>query len=242
MEKWSGKIAVVTGGSSGMGRTIVKKFLDSNIQVINLDVNPSDNKKGHYIKCDVSDIAAVKKAFKEIEEKFKFIHILINNAGIIRTGKVLDMSDKNTANLNKIIDVNFTGLVHVSREGYQLIKQSNDYGLIVNFCSIAGHQVTPFGNPFMTYSPTKHAVKAFSEVLRQELIVTGDEKVRVTNLSPGSVNTSILEASGASVVDQFFSGPIIQPEDVADSILYLLSTPYNVNITEITIKPVGERW
>lgn len=184
MEKWAGKIAVITGGSSGMGRAVAQKFLDNKIKVAVLDVNPSDNKNVHFIKCDVSDLNSLKKAFEEVEKKFKFIHILINNAGIIRSGKVFDMSEENTQNLNKVIDVNIKGVVHAAREGYQLIKKSNDYGLIVNFCSIVGHSV-PFGNPFMVYSSTKYAVKAFSEILRQELITTGDEKIRVSNLSPG---------------------------------------------------------
>lgn len=167
-----------------MGKAVAQKFIENKIKVIVLDVVPSDNKNVHFIKCDVSNLIAIKNAFKEIEEKFKFIHILINNAGIIRSGKILDESEEITQNLNKIIDVNFKGVVHVTREGYRLIKKSDDYGLIINFCSIAGHSI-PFGNPFMVYASTKYAVKAFSEVLRQELVASEDEKVRVTNLSPG---------------------------------------------------------
>lgn len=149
-----------------------------------LDINPINDNRLHYIHCDISKLASIKEAFKEIEEKFKFIHILINNAGVLRAGNVLDLKEDTTENINKVIETNFIGPVHASREGYRLIRKSEDYGMIVNVCSNYGHNIM-FPNIFGIYPATKYGVKAFSEILRQELIANGDEKVRVTNLSPG---------------------------------------------------------
>lgn len=86
--------------------------------------------------------------------------------------------------LTDVINTNFTGLVHATRQAYGLMKKSDDYSLIVNINSIAGHKV-PFpahsdGQQANVYHATKHAVTAVSEILRQELIFMKNEKIRVT--------------------------------------------------------------
>lgn len=184
MEKWQGKISVVTGGSDGIGRAIANKLLATGLTVTILDVNPINDDRFHFIKCDVSDLISVKNAFETIEKKYKFIHVLINNAGVLKGGNVLDPSDATTENIQKVIETNFFGPINASREGYQLMKKSNDYGLIINICSNYGHNIM-FPNIFSVYPATKYGVRAFSEILRQELIVNGNGKVRVSNLSPG---------------------------------------------------------
>lgn len=186
MEKWSGKIAVVTGGSDGIGRAIAEKLQSSNVVVIILDLNPANDDKFHYINCDISNMTSLKKAFEEIEEKYEFINVLINNAGILKGGNVLDSSDDTTVNINRVIDTNLKGTLHTTREAYRLMKKSNDYGLIINICSNYGHNIM-YPNVFSVYPATKYAIRAFSEIIRQELIVNGDLKIRVSNLSPGYV-------------------------------------------------------
>jgi NADP+-dependent farnesol dehydrogenase len=254
MEKWVGKIAVVTGASAGIGEAIVKDLARNGIHVIGLarrSEKVEEISKNHenlpgkiYAhKCDVSDLKSVKETFKWIEEKFGSIHILINNAAIIQNKKILDEDDDVADKLNAVINTNFTGLVHCSREAIRLIKKSDDYGLVVNINSVLGH-VIPFPAVRLNvYPPTKFAVTAISEVLRQELIVSKNEKIRIANLSPGSVKTDIATAGGlATSKDEFFDKmPYLQPEDVSQSVLFLLQTPFNVNITQLTIIPVGEK-
>lgn len=122
------------------------------------------------------------------------------------------------------------------------MKKSGGYGLVINVGSIVGHTI-PFPNPFSMYPATKYAVRAFSEILRQELIVDGNEKIRVSNLSPGVVATEIFNESGFNNEEQLLGkAHHLRPSDISAGVLYLLSTPFTVNVTEITIKPTMERF
>ncbi|XP_070497934.1 farnesol dehydrogenase-like [Chironomus tepperi] len=253
MEKWRGKIAVVTGASSGIGAAIVKDLASNGINVIGLarrsdKVEELARELSHYEgkiyarKCDISDYAALKETFKWIEEKFKVIHILINNAGRGMVGNVLDSNEETITAINQIIDLNLKALINCTREAFRLMKASNDNGFIVNVSSVAGHSI-PFPNQLSIYPSTKHAVTAFSEIIRQELIVNNNDKIRMTNLSPGVVQTEIFENCGIENTEAFFTlTPHLKPEDISGAVTYLLGTPYHVNVTEMIIKPVGAKY
>ena len=253
MEKWRGKIAVVTGASSGIGAAIVEYLASNGINVIGLarrsgkveelarELSHCDGKI--YARgCDISDYAALKETFKWIEEKFSVIHILINNAGRGLSGNALDTSEEIITAINQIIDLNLKALINCTREAFRLMKASNDYGFIVNVSSVAGHSI-PFPNFLNVYPATKHAVTAYSEIISQELIVNNYDKIRMTNLSPGVVHTEIFEKSGMENSEAFFAlTPHLKSEDIAAAVSYLLSTPYHVNVTEMVIKPVGAKY
>lgn len=252
MDKWVGKTAVVTGASAGIGEAIVREFAKNGISVIGLarrpekveeiakDLDKSASGKVHARQCDVSDLKSIQEAFKWIEDEFGSFHILVNNAGAGFNVKLTDQSDAVTLKLDKIIDTNLRGLVHCTRAGIPLIKKSGDYGMIINVSSILATYV-PFGMTHNLYGPTKAALNSFSEALRQELIVEGQLQIRVANISPGSVKTDISLIAGVrDSTEEFYSGrPYILVEDVAQAVLFFLRTPCNVNITELTIKPVG---
>lgn len=252
MEKWIGKIVVVTGASAGIGASIIKDMANAGLIVVGLarriemveEIAKTLNEnsgKIHAYKCDVSNLESVKEAFKWIESKFGSISILINNAGVCYKMQILEETDV-TDKINNVINTNFTGLVHCAREGFRLIKKSDDYGMIININSIAGHSVPFRENSLNVYSPTKYAVTAVSEVLRQELNIQDNKKVRVTNLSPGSVRTEMSTPPNVDPDEFFAKHSVLNSEDISQSILFLLQTPYNVNITQLTIKPVGEKF
>lgn len=159
---------------------------------------------------------------------------------------MLDEGDEVTDELKKIIDVNLTGTMLCSRAALPLMK-TRDFGYVININSINGHFIPyPHENvvSYNTYAPSKYGITAFSEVLRQELAnSTLKEKIRCTSVSPGEVKTDMVEASGFkdSVDGYFATVPTLMPEDIAEAIVYILSTPDRVNVTELTIRPTGEK-
>lgn len=245
MEKWRGKIAVVVGASSGIGAAILKDLAAHGIIIIGLarrsELIDEIEGKIYARKCDASNLESIKETFAWIEEKFGAIHILVNNAAILHKLSVFDESEDAAEKLNSVINTNFTGVVHTTREGVRLMRKSDDFGIIINVNSIAGHSVYAGLHISNLYSPTKYALTAFSEIVRQELIVSGSDKIRVSNLSPGVVKTNIMISGKAfeSAAD-YDKVAYLQSEDISQGLIYLLETPYNVNVTQLTIKPVGE--
>lgn len=253
MDKWVGKVAVVTGASAGVGEAVVSDLAKAGVHVVGLSrrkerVEELTKKLGdtpgkiYAHKCDVSDLESVKEAFKWIEQKFGSIHILVNNAAILFKGTILEEGDEVTENLIQVLNTNFTGAVYCTRESIRLINKSQDHGLIININSIAGNYV-PFPFGVNLYAPSKHALRAFGEVLRQELVVEGNKKIRVTNLSPGAIKTDMAVSAGMLVDKEFMYKhlPHLTSENVSETVMFLLQLPYNVNITQMTVQPVGEK-
>jgi NADP+-dependent farnesol dehydrogenase len=160
---------------------------------------------------------------------------------------LLDEVDETTNELKKIIDVNLTGTMFCSRAALRTMK-TKELGYIININSINGHFIPyPTENlaSYNTYAPSKYGITAFTECLRQELAASSQlrDKIRCTSLSPGEVKTDMVEASGfKGPVDEYFATvPSLNPEDIAEGVTYILSTPKTVNVTELTIRPTGER-
>lgn len=159
--------------------------------------------------------------------------------------RILDEGEEVNDALKETVDVNLMAVVYCTREAFKSMK-NQEYGYVININSIGGHFV-PFPTntvpSYNIYSASKYGVTATNEVLRQELIFSEcKDKIRVTSISPGEVKTEIIEAAGyKGSTDEYYSSiPILLPEDVADSVLYVLSTPPRVNITELMIRPTGE--
>lgn len=108
------------------------------------------------------------------------VHILqlyfnLNN----RKAEILDNDEQSLININQVIDTNFRGLLMCTRKAYQLISKSNDYGLIININSVAGHLIPFVPFSMNVYCSTKHAVAALTESIRQELFRAGNKKIRI---------------------------------------------------------------
>lgn len=138
------------------------------------------------------------------------------------------------------------GVIYCTRAAFATMKK-RDYGYIVNINSIGGHFI-PFPTEnvpsYNIYSASKYGVTATNEVLRQELATSEfGEKIRITSISPGEVKTDMVEASGfPGTVDEYFSCiPYLLPEDIAESVIYVLSTPSRANVTELMIRPTAEK-
>ncbi|CAD7079051.1 unnamed protein product [Hermetia illucens] len=249
MDRWQGKVAVVTGASSGIGAVTATKLLENGLSVVALarrEERLLENQKTlpenlraryHPKKCDVTDEEAVKSTFAWIEERFGGADILVNNAGVLTHGVNLSAPD-NTEVVRKTVETNIMSVVYCVREAFNSMKKRNVDGHIVIINSVLGHKIPMMPNGSINmYAPSKFAVTAMVETYRQEFANAGT-KVKVTSISPGAVETEIVPNMAAY---RKAGMSLLYPEDVSNAILYALGTPPHVQVHELIIKPVGEK-
>ncbi|XP_037822148.1 farnesol dehydrogenase-like [Lucilia sericata] len=250
MERWQNKIAVVTGASSGIGVAIVKDLLKNGLQVVGLarrverveDIKKELPKNLQTrltaLKCDVSSLKSVNEAFDKIVSHFGGVDILVNNAGCMKLGQ---LSTMNVADVEQVLQTNVMGVVYCTQRAFKSMKERNFNGHVVLINSIAGHNVVSSidgqAPQFNIYPPSKFAITAITEIYRQEFKGLGT-KIKVTSISPGAVDTEIIDDNFKSILQ----GTILKSEDIASGVLYAISTPPHVQIHEMIIKPVGERF
>lgn len=192
MNQWVGKVAVVTGASSGIGATIVVDLANAGMIVIGLarrkelveelisKVQETETAGAlHAFKCDVSKEEDILVAFNWIIEQFGGVDVLINNAGVMKPFTTL-VSKDNTDAMRDVLDTNVLGVVLCTREAFQSMKNRNVAGHVILINSVGGHKVPTLpGITLNIYTPSKFAVTAITEVLRQEFRNEGT-KIKVT--------------------------------------------------------------
>lgn len=233
MTQLQGKTAIVTGASSGIGKAIAIRLAEEGMNVIlaarsaerlaelEEKINSAGGGEAIAVRADMADRESVEAAVRKAKEAYGSVDILVNNAGQMLSGTV--RSGK-TDEWENMIDVNIKGVlygIHAVLPG--MIDRGS--GHIINIDSVSGHEVTKTST---VYSATKFAVRAISMGLEKELARTG---VRVTNISPGMVDTPLM---GSRSVDR----KILDPENIAQAIVYAVSQPPHVNVNEITVRPV----
>ncbi|GJQ80688.1 hypothetical protein Trydic_g9270 [Trypoxylus dichotomus] len=200
----------------------------------------SEPGKLYPLKTDITKEADIKYAFVWTDTNVGSISLLVNNAGVAKPTNIINGT---TSDFKMVFDTNVMGLTIACREAINtMLNNKVDNALIININSIAGHFVPPL--PLKNvYPASKHAVTALTETLRQELINLGSN-IRVTSISPGYVETEIAKVNGflehEDIVAIEKMAPRLQADDVANAIYYVVSTPPHVQITELTIRPVGE--
>lgn len=241
MDKWIGKYAVIVGASSGIGEVIAKKFAENGINVIalarrvekieeNIKNYGEISGKIHPRQCDISNQDSINETFKWIGENFSEINILVNNAAVGLFISLLSESEESTNAINNTINTNLTGVVHCTRKAVGLMKKHSNPSIIINISSTLAHRIPFTGHSFNIYPPTKYAVRAFNEIVRQELINEGASHIKTSCISPGLVATPM---PSEQLLQNYAH---LQPEDIADAALYLLSTPPRVNILDIIVQ------
>ncbi|HAD80533.1 MAG TPA: NAD(P)-dependent oxidoreductase [Flavobacteriaceae bacterium] len=234
----------ITGATSGIGMATAKK-LAANYRLIlcgrsqerldEIQAELSQTTEVKTIQFDVRDKEAVFNAVEGLENEWKNIDVLINNAGNAHGLAPFDTAD--LEDLEAMIDINVKGLIYVSKAIIPILKQSSN-AHIINLSSIAGKEVYPNGG---TYCASKAAVESLSKGMRYDLLPYG---IKVSNIAPGAVETefSLIRFKGnQELSDNVYKGfePLVG-EDIANAIEYLLQQPEHVQIADVTIFPKAQ--
>ncbi|XP_018576001.1 farnesol dehydrogenase-like isoform X2 [Anoplophora glabripennis] len=198
MERWVGKVAVVTGASSGIGAAIAEALVERGLKVAGLArrkdrldalAQKLSNKKGklYPVQTDITKEEDIINAFKWIKENLGPIHILVNNAGVLGQTSLVD---GNIEIWENILDVNVLGLSIATREAIRDMRANNVDGHIIHINSVAGHQVSQIPN-MNFYPASKFAVTALAETLRLEMLnLKLKIKITIQELTVRSVDES----------------------------------------------------
>jgi 3-oxoacyl-[acyl-carrier protein] reductase len=232
-QRLTGKVAVVTGASKGIGASIAKQLADEGAAVV---VNYASSKQGAdrvvaeikakggravAVQADVAKPADIRRLFAEARETFGRIDVLVNNAGIYEFAPLEDVTPEH---FHKLFDLNVLGLLLASREAARHFGPAG--GSIVNISSVVATSAPPAAS---VYSATKAAVDAVTRSLAKEL---GPRNIRVNSINPGIVDTEGTANIGITADDSDFRkryesqaplGRIGKPEDIAPAAVFLAS-------------------
>lgn len=234
MKMLTGKVALVTGGSSAIGRAIAFRFADEGARVVVADVREDPREGGKpthevicdrggeavFVETDVTEAADLRKAV-EVAESFGGVDILVNNAGLLRSGRLVDMTE---ADYDAVMDVNVKGVFFASQAAAQSMTAARRPGVIINLSSMGGLQGMA---GISAYCAAKGAVRLLTYSLAKEL---GSRGIRVCALHPGVIDTSmtridvpVVNDSDGSVDPTVALGRVGTPEDIAGAAVFLAS-------------------
>lgn len=242
----SGKVAVVTGSSSGIGHATALALARNGMRVM-LGARRTDRLKdleseivtagGTAVSytTDVTKQDQCKALIDDAVRRWGRLDVLVNNAGLMPLSFVKNL---HVDEWDRMIDVNIKGVLYCTAAALPHMLEAGS-GHIINVSSVAGRIVFPAGS---VYCATKHAVTAFSEGLRQELSVR--KGIRVTCIEPGVVDTeltsTITDESLKGFVDGAKKMESLRSEDIAEAVIYAVTAPAHVNINEILIRPTTQ--
>ncbi len=246
MPKLEGKVAVVTGASSGIGEATAEALAAEGATVVVAarredrlaDLTKRIEGNGGRVlaaACDVTDEAQAHGLIRKAEDEFGRVDILVNNAGVMLLSTVgKGLSEE----WRRMFDVNVLGLLYATDAAIETMKKQGG-GHLVNVSSVAGRKVTRDSSG--VYAGSKFAVGAISEGLRQELL---EDNIRVTIVEPGAVATELTDHITDEDARESLGGilnlEILQAEDIANAIVYAVTQPERVSVNEILIRPTQQ--
>jgi clavulanate-9-aldehyde reducatase len=239
-----GRVAVVTGASSGIGEATVRALSGAGASVAlgarraDRLQSIADSLAGPALvrELDVTDEEQARAFIRAANDELGGLHILVNNAGVMLLGPV---ADADTEEWRQMIAVNLLGLLYCTHAALPLIERSGG-GDIVNISSVAGRRADAGA---AVYNMTKFGVHAFSEALRQEALHQG---IRVTTVAPGFVETELQGHNTNPLVRQATErareqiGEVLKAEDIAEAILHSVTRPAHVCVNEVVVRPTRQ--
>ena len=236
MQDLTGKVAIITGASSGIGEATARLLVAEGVHVVlaarrreKLDALAAElGYAATAVACDVADPASVATLFASVKARHGGLDLLFNNAGLGINAK-FEISAP--ADWRQMIDVNLYGVLHCTQAAIPLMR-GRAGAMISSVSSVGGRYGV---ENWSVYSATKFAVVGFHDALRKEL---GPDRIRVTVIEPGAVWTEF-GANVAQALDERRSQlDALRSEDVAQALVYSFAQPPNVLIEEILMRPV----
>jgi len=234
METLSGKYAIVTGGTRGIGRAIAERLLREGAAVAfcgrtpettaraAAEMQPLGRVYGH--AADISDAHQVQEFFAAVDGEFGALDILVNNAAEGVFGKVAQLT---VEDWHRNIDLNLNGPFYCSREALARFRM-RDGGFIVNISSLAGKNAFSGG---AAYNASKFGLNGFGEAL---MLDHRYDNVRVSTIMPGSVDTGFARRPSKKAEDASW---MMAPEDVAEAVALVLRMPARTMISRVEMRP-----
>ncbi|HEY9043546.1 MAG TPA: SDR family oxidoreductase [Rheinheimera sp.] len=243
----SGKVVVITGGSSGLGETTARHLASLGASVVlgarridKLEAIAADIRTaGGNVAVQATDVTnpdEVKALVNLAQERFGKVDVVINNAGLMA---IAPLAETRVDEWDRMIDINIKGLLYGVAAALPIF-QAQGTGHFINISSVAGIKVFSPGGT--VYSGTKFAVRAIAEGLRHEV----GGKIRSTIISPGAVESELKfgssDTQGAAFVKDFYQQNEIPSESVARAIAYAIEQPADVDINEIVLRPTVQEF
>ena len=241
----SGRVVAITGASSGIGEATALACAQAGAKV-SLAARREDLLAGVAeriaqaggesvaIPTDVSDEGQARRFIEATHERFGRLDALVNNAGVMQLGPI---EGAPTDEWRRMVAVNIFGVLYCTHAALPLMREQGE-GHIVNVSSIGGKVV---GNLSGVYSLTKFGIGAFTEALRKESLDAG---IRVTSVVPGSTATELRSHTREEVLKTTlgaFAGVTpLDPADLAGAVIYALTQPANVSVSEVVVRPAKQ--
>ncbi len=240
-------IVLITGATSGIGEATAFHLAKNNYKLIitgrrkerllllQKKIQQESNSEVFILDFDIRNLSENETAIKSLPEEWQNIDVLINNAGL--AAGFSPFQEGNIDDWERMIDTNIKGLLYITRLiTPKMIERGK--GHIINISSIAGKETYPFGN---VYCASKHAVQSITKGLRIDLLKHG---IKVSSVGPGAVETefSLVRFDGdKNKAKQVYKGftPLFA-QDIADTILFIITRPKHVNIDDVLIMPTDQ--
>lgn len=231
MTELNGRVAIITGASSGIGAATAKALATQGVKVVlagrsedklNQVAQTLNEEAVHIVPTDVTIQTDVDALVAQAIDTFGQVDIFVNCAGLMRSSKITDYQ---VDAWDAMVDTNIKGLLY-SLNAILPKFEAQGSGHVVNLASIFANEVSKAS---ALYSATKSAVLMIFNGLEKELAKTG---IKTTSILPGMVDTPMTEHS------DFGGRKKLDPENIADAIVYALTQPAHVNVNEVTVRPV----
>ncbi|MBA2376799.1 MAG: SDR family NAD(P)-dependent oxidoreductase [Rubrobacteraceae bacterium] len=250
-ERLDGTVALITGASSGIGQAAAKSLAENGATVAvvarrreRLDdlvkEIESSGGKALAVEADVTEQSQAIDAVEKTVSELGRLDTVFNNAGVMLNGPIVDAP---TEEWGRMVDLNVKGLLYVAHAALPHLLSAAENGPrnvadLINTSSVAGRRARSGAG---VYNLTKFGVGAFSESLRQEVT---ERHVRVSLVEPGAVDTELASHLRDEIREQsmkrFEGKDILQAEDIADAVSYIVTRPRHVAINEILIRPTEQ--